>query len=243
MISLIFAGILCLTFDDSYWKNWEKALPVFEKYAAKATFFPSGNLNAEALSYLKKLDEAGHTVGCHSRNHRDAPVFFKNVCGTEYVRQEITPQKKALASVGINPEFFAYPNNRRDKNTDAQLQFQFKRFRAGCGVTRKDYYSPSNKTSITEFDCAFFPVSELSRRRVMGGTGIGAYYNTDIDDICRGIRRAAERDEVFVLFSHDICANPNKVSMRTEWLEKILATARECGVAVKGFRDLGPVEP
>ena len=243
MISLLFAGILCLTFDDAHWKNWEKTIPVFEKHGAKATFFPSGDLNAEALACLKKLDEAGHTVGCHSRSHRDAPAFFKNVSGTMYVRKEITPQKKALASVGINPEFFAYPNNRRDEDTDAQLAFQFKRFRAGCGVTRKDYYSPSNKTSITEFDCAFFPTGELPRHRVMGGVGVGAYYNTDIDDICRGIKRAAERNEVFVLFSHDICANPGKISMSTEWLEKILATARECGVAVKGFRELGPVEP
>ena len=40
MISLLFAGILCLTFDDSHWENWEKALPVFEKHGAKATFFP-----------------------------------------------------------------------------------------------------------------------------------------------------------------------------------------------------------
>jgi peptidoglycan/xylan/chitin deacetylase (PgdA/CDA1 family) len=243
MISLLFAGILCLTFDDAYWKNWEKALPVFAKYGAKASFFTSGDINAEALASLKKIDEAGHTVGCHSCRHRDVPEFFKNVSGTMYIRQEIKPQKNALASVGINPEFFAYPNNRRDEDTDAQLAFYFKRFRAGCGLSRKDYYSPSNTTSITEFDCAFFPVGELPLRRVMGGIGVGTYYNTDIDDICRGIRRAAERDEVFVLFSHDICANPNKVSMRTEWLEKILATARECGVAVKGFRELGPVEP
>ena len=243
MISLLFAGILCLTFDDTYWKNWEKALPVFEKYGAKATFFPSGNLNAEALACLKKLDDAGHTVGCHSSGHRDAPKFFKNTSGTMYVRREVAPQKKALATVGINPEFFAYPNNRRDEDTDALLAFHFKRFRAGCGLSRKNYYSPSNKMSIVEFDCAFFPVGELPHRRVMGGVGVGAYYNTNIDDICRGIRRAAQHNEVFVIFSHDICANPNKVSMRTEWLEKILMAAHEYGVAVKGFKDLGPVKP
>ena len=157
MISLLFAGILCLTFDDSYWENWERSLPVFEKYGAKATFFPSGKLNAKALTCLKKLDAAGHTIGCHSCSHCDAPVFFKDVSGTMYIRREIEPQKKALASVGINPEFFAYPNNRRDEDTDALLAYHFKRFRAGCGLTRKDYYSPSNTTSIVEFECAFFP--------------------------------------------------------------------------------------
>ncbi|MBR3923391.1 MAG: polysaccharide deacetylase family protein, partial [Kiritimatiellae bacterium] len=99
MISLLFAGILCLTFDDAHWKNLEKTIPVFEKHGAKATFFPSGDLNAEALACLKKLHEAGHSVGCHSLGHRDAPAFFKNVSGTMYVRKEITPQKKALASV------------------------------------------------------------------------------------------------------------------------------------------------
>ena len=87
MISLLFAGILCLTFDDAYWENWEKALPVFVKYGAKASFFTSGDINAEALASLKKIDEAGHTVGCHSCRHRGAPEFFKNVSGTMYIRQ------------------------------------------------------------------------------------------------------------------------------------------------------------
>jgi peptidoglycan/xylan/chitin deacetylase (PgdA/CDA1 family) len=218
-------------------------MPVFEKYGAKATFFPSGKLTPEALACLKKLDEAGHTVGCHTRNHCDAPPFFKTVNSEMYIRREIMPHLKSFASVGMRPKFFAYPNNRRDEDTDAVLASYFTRFRAGCGVTRRDYYSPSNKTSIVEFDCAFFPVSELPRRRLMGGTGVGTFYNTDVDDICRGIRRAAERDEVFVLYSHDICEKPNSISMSTAWLEKILSTAKECGVAVKGFKDLGAVEP
>ena len=59
MISLLFAGILCLTFDDAYWENWEKALPVFAKYGAKATFFTSGDINAEALASLKKIEYLG----------------------------------------------------------------------------------------------------------------------------------------------------------------------------------------
>ena len=30
-------GILCLTFDDSHFDDWEAVLPLFEKYNARAT--------------------------------------------------------------------------------------------------------------------------------------------------------------------------------------------------------------
>jgi hypothetical protein len=43
---------------------------------------------------------------------------------------------------------------------------------------------------------------------------------------------------VFVLTSHGIAQGAKGINMKTEWLERILATAKECGVAVIGFDEL-----
>ena len=66
----------------------------------------------------------------------------------------------------------------------------------------------------------------------------GEAYHTDIEDILKCIRRAAARKEAFVLTSHGISPGAKGISMKTEWLERILATAKECGVAALGFDEL-----
>ena len=239
-------GVLCLTFDDRGYDGWTNAIPLFAKYGAHATFFPCGRLGANELAALKALHAAGHAVGMHSEGHRDAAPFFTNCCAATYFREQVVPQLKAYATVGLRPRFFAYPNNRRSDETDAYLSGWFSRFRAGAAVGRTspaNYYSPSNRTHLADLDAAFFPVRDLPRHRVLGGVGVGEYYHTEIEDVCRGIRRAAERDEVLTIFSHAIYPNAKGVAMKTEWLERILATGQACGIAMKSFAELGPVEP
>lgn len=43
---------------------------------------------------------------------------------------------------------------------------------------------------------------------------------------------------MLVLTSHGIAPGAKNINMKTEWLERILATAKECGVAVIGFDEL-----
>ena len=51
-------------------------------------------------------------------------------------------------------------------------------------------------------------------------------------------KKTAERNEVFVLTSHGIHPAAKDIHMKTEWLERILATASECGVQCLGFDEL-----
>ena len=67
---------------------------------------------------------------------------------------------------------------------------------------------------------------------------VGEAYHTDIEEICSCLRRAAERKEVLSVTSHDIAPDAKHIHMKTEWLEKILSTASECGLAVIGFNEL-----
>lgn len=58
--------IIYLTFDDGPGKYTEELLGILEKYDVKATFFTCGNGRPELV---KKIYEAGHTVGIHCKSH------------------------------------------------------------------------------------------------------------------------------------------------------------------------------
>lgn len=235
-------GVLCLTFDDRNWDRWVAAMPLFEKYGAHASFFPNGSLDATALASLRRLADAGHTVGPHTQNHADAPQYFERHGGEAYWQKELKPQMDAFAKVGIHPRSMAYPNNRRTDETDAFLATKgFRRFRAGYPGVRP--YDPKHlKTAglrpLVEVDEVFLPVDRLADTAWMRGVGVGEAYNTDIDDICAGIRRAAKNGEAIVFFSHNIAADAGSINMKTAWLERMLATARDAGMDILGFDDL-----
>lgn len=231
-------GVLLLTFDDPNWPRWEKVLPLFAKYGAHASFFPNGKLNKGALVSLKNIYDAGHTVGPHTLNHADLPKLFAQVGGDAMFNKELKPQLDALATVGIHPTAMAFPNNRHTPEVDAYLMKKgFKRFRAGH-VVRFDPKKQYPPVVWAETDEVFFPVADLPKHMVLEGVGMGPAYNTDIDDVCRAIERAAKRNEVLVIYSHDISPKPNLVSSYVTWIEKILETAGKCKIAMLGFNDL-----
>ena len=65
---------------------------------------------------------------------------------------------------------------------------------------------------------------------------MGENYHTDIEDIMRAIARAGERGEALFIVSHGISPDAKGISMKTEWLERMLAEADACGVVVRGVR-------
>ena len=45
-------GVLCLTFDDSRFADWEAALPIFAAHKAHATFFAYHAIDDKAIAAL-----------------------------------------------------------------------------------------------------------------------------------------------------------------------------------------------
>ena len=216
-------GVLFLTFDDRHWAKWAAVRPLFQKYGAHVSFYPYGPLDAAALKTLKELESDGHTIGIHTLHHKNAAPFFKEHGGEAYWRDEVLPQKKALESVGIHADTFAYPCSDRNEETD--------RFLLAKGLTRLR----SGKGGDLDVS---FPAAELGPRQRIDGIGIGTYYKTDIANVCALVRRLAQEDRALVIYSHDIAAEPSKIGMRLDWLEAILKTATESGVAMKGLGEL-----
>jgi len=237
-------GVLLLTFDDPNYDRWVEAIPLFEKYGAHVSFFPNGRLDDHALAQLKRLKDAGHTVGIHTLNHGDARAAFEEGKGAEFIAREVKPQLDAYAKIGHTVRSMAYPNNRRSPASDAGLSADcgIRRFRAGH-VVRYDPQGKYPKPDLVRTDEVFFPASELSRKTVLEGIGIGESYRTDIDEIVACVNRAAERNEVLVTYSHDIRPGAKTISMKTEWLERILAAAAARGMRIIGFDEIGEEKP
>ncbi len=225
------AGVLVLTFDDREFTDWEEALPVFEKYGAHATFFISGAFDENAVATAKKLSAAGHSIGFHSLNHRFdriVPTVISQVGFDGWWSSEVESVRQQAESAGLSVASFAYPFNKRTDETDALLLTRFKRLRAGIDATRP----------VPTDNRQFFPVSELSTHRVLNGIILCEIYKPDVEQVLACVRRAAERKEVLLFTSHGISSKPGKWDMRTEWLERILAEAKKCGVRVLGFDEL-----
>lgn len=239
------SGALLLSFDDRNFKGWLAAAPLFKQYGARATFFVSGPMDQTAVQAMRELSDAGHSVGLHGLHHADAVPAIAARGAEQYFADDIAPQLEACKAAGLRITSFAYPNCVRSDESDALFTRKgFERVRASAGLTP---YDPEGKKQggrgpLVKSDRPFVPLAELPCRRRIDSVLVGEAYHTDIDDILACIRRAAERKEVFVVTSHDIAPDAKHIHMKTEWLEKMLATAKACGLPVLGFDELPAYE-
>jgi len=239
------SGVLLLTFDDRNFAGWEKAMPVFEKYGAHATFFVSGPIDNTAVKTLKKLVAAGHTAGLHGLTHANADVAIARDGAEKYYWDDIVPQKDAIYWAYVPCSTFAYPNCARSEASDELFREKgFRRIRGGVkgatpydptGVKQKD-----RKPLVTNED-VFFPAADLPNRFRLDTIILGEAYHTDLGEILACLDRIAARKEVLTITSHDIGPDAKSINMKTEWLEKILARAKALNLAVLGFDELPPV--
>lgn len=234
-------GVLVLGFDDRHFTDWERAIPVFAKYGAHATFFVCGEFTPDAVGTARKLIRSGHSIGLHGQHHANVPETVARKGWPGYFAAEIDTVRRQCDAANIPVRNFAYPNHRRDEETDAPLLKRFDRLRGGLKGVRpydpKGLHRAELKPLATD-DRIFIPVAELPSRRFLPSVLLGECYNTDIEDVVACIRRAGARKEALVFASHGIHPDAHGIHMKTEWLERILSAAREAGVAVLGYDEI-----
>ena len=97
-----------LTFDDGYADNYTIALPLLQKYGAKATVFVAENLVGQAHylteAQVRALADSGCVrIGSHTMNHvplgkTDADAVEQELAGSQTALEEMTGQRvRALA--------------------------------------------------------------------------------------------------------------------------------------------------
>ena len=223
-------GIVCFTFDDGRFSEWLPQLKLFEKYHAHMSFFYNGDLrDGASTDSMKILRDAGHTVGLHARTHRDAVPAIAEEGAEAYLNDQIVPQIKACREAGLEVHSFAYPNNRRDDETDRVLGRFFRHFRAGLPSR------PAKGFRIAEQSDAFTPLSRIRESPVFGGCGIGEYYASTLENLFGGLERAARENARIVFFSHGISTSPRAIDVHADMLEALLRRCAELGLVMAGM--------
>lgn len=64
-----------LTFDDGPSDKTEEILDILDKYNVKASFFVVGREGDQAQEAMRKIVEAGHTLGMHSYTHKYDEIY------------------------------------------------------------------------------------------------------------------------------------------------------------------------
>lgn len=94
-------GVLLLNFDDRNFADWERAIPLFGKYGAHATFFFCGEFTPDAVRVAKLLAAHGHAVGHHGRTHSDVPPFVAEKGWKAYYDAEVGTVRRQCAVAGV----------------------------------------------------------------------------------------------------------------------------------------------
>ncbi len=114
-----------LTFDDGPLpRNSNQILDILAAQCVKATFFTIGRMARENPEGVRKLREAGHTIGTHSQNH---PLSFNKML-VERARQEIEDGIASTAAALGDPAavapFFRIPGLLRAEGVEEYLASQ-----------------------------------------------------------------------------------------------------------------------
>ena len=236
-------GVLALSFDDRNMADWERAFPLFEAHGASATFFICGAIGLDEVGFARRALAMGHEVGLHGAGHRNADSAVSEIGADKYWALEIEPQLSVFRAAGVPIRSFAYPNCRRDPDTDKVFAAHgFTRLRGRQdGVASPNPHDPKGEKldrwhPVATYDPVFVPSVRQLSSLLIGNVIMGRYYHTDIEDISRAVRRAGARAETLSIVSHGIAPSPNGISMKTEWLERLLAEANDSGVVVRGVR-------
>ena len=228
-------GTLCLTFDDRNFGDWKRALPVFDRYGAHATFFVCGPLDRAAILAMRELRRHGHSLGLHGFGHASAVKLLAEKGGEGYLDAEVRPQLKVAASNGLKVCSWSYPFSSRSVATDVLLAKYFRHLRTGAVFGRDPKVRP-----LAECDELYMRLADVRTRLLFPSAGIGSLTGEEAKDVTTALERLARTDEVLVLYAHAILADGkgNGNDMRLNALEEILSAARVRNVRVLGFDEL-----
>ena len=111
-----------LTFDDGPLPRYSnKILDILASQCVKATFFTIGQMARENPANVRKLRDAGHTIGTHTQDH---PLYMKRL-PIERARQEIddgiASVEAAAGEPGVVAPFFRIPGLSRAETAEDYL--------------------------------------------------------------------------------------------------------------------------
>lgn len=153
-----------LSFDDHWEMEWVEYLSVLATFGVRATFYSclrrlwtlplietaklfSEMVKPEYWQALRKLAEAGHTVGYHTINHANMDVLTRQQGVEAAMRTEIFEGMKYFADAGFKPRHFCYPYGKHNAIIDDYLYRYFATLRTIVRPGQQDmmrFYMPTD---------------------------------------------------------------------------------------------------
>jgi len=123
---------IALSFDDTSIAAWLDAMPMFEQYGARVTFFISRYplLKPTEHGWVAELAAAGHDIEAHSVLHLRAPQYVEDNGLQAYVDDEFQASIDALRADGYPITTYAYPFGARTDELDRTLLSHVKLLRS-----------------------------------------------------------------------------------------------------------------
>lgn len=108
--------IAYLTFDDGPSSKTEGILETLKEKDVKATFFVVPKGTGESDDRLKKIAEAGHTIGIHSKTH-DYKKIYASV--EAFLEDFNAAYQEVVQATGIRPTVFRFPGGSKNSYNKA----------------------------------------------------------------------------------------------------------------------------
>lgn len=228
-------GKLVLTFDDHYYKDWVAALPIFERYNAKVTFFLSRYedfLHCATCQHIRNdlnaILMSGHSVEFHGLHHVDAVNYVRDLGLSSYLDYEVIPGLELMHSDGLNVSTMAMPFGSTNSTINLALLAHVHKVRGfiGGNGNSANVINGLNQ-SISNGRSAYIPSQSIDRPYFM------------LDAIMDAMDKAQKNGQFLVLTSHRImptCDTAYCISQHN--LESVLDYAQSIGMDFATFDEL-----
>lgn len=124
-----------LTFDDGPGTNTQDILDILAEYDVKATFFVVGEACEKAEEELKKIVEAGHTLGMHSYSHKYAELYES----VDNFAADLKKQQDYLYEVtGVKSTVYRFPGGSSNTVSDISMK-EFAKYLDSQGIRFFDW--------------------------------------------------------------------------------------------------------
>lgn len=124
-----------LTFDDGPGANTQDILDILEEYDVKATFFVVGDAGEKAEEEMRKIVEAGHTIGMHSYSHKYSELY----ASVENFAKDLKKQQDYIYEVtGVKSTVYRFPGG--SSNTVSEIDMkEFAKYLDSQGIRFFDW--------------------------------------------------------------------------------------------------------
>lgn len=124
-----------LTFDDGPSANTQDILDILDRYDVKATFFVVGGEGDAAEETLKRIVEAGHTLGMHSYTHKYSEIYES----VDSFAEDFTKQQELIYDVtGVKSTVYRFPGGSSNSVSDIDMK-EFAEYLDSQGVRFFDW--------------------------------------------------------------------------------------------------------